>query len=227
MGSVKVHGMWACSYTQRVLVALKLKGVEFEYIEEDSSDKSPTLSLYNPIYEKVPILVHEGKAVVESVVILEYIEETWRHDPLMPENPYDRALIRFWVHFVEEKLGPAVGSILQLSGEEQSAAIGQARESLRFIEAELTEGQFKGRKFFGGNHVGILDIVLGCGSFWLKAMEEDVEVKIYEEEAFPMFHAWVCSFEELPQVKETIPDAEKFMDYAKALRKMMLNFGNP
>lgn len=45
----------------------------------------------------VPILVHDGKVVKESNVIIQYLEETFPAFPLMPENALQRAHIRAWL----------------------------------------------------------------------------------------------------------------------------------
>lgn len=102
---VILHGMWASPYAKRVELALELKGVPYEYVEEDLVNKSELLIKYNPVHKKVPVLVHNGKAIAESLVILEYIDETWKNSPkLLPDEPYKRAQVRFWSKFIQEQV---------------------------------------------------------------------------------------------------------------------------
>jgi glutathione S-transferase len=68
--TLKLFGSWAWSYTHRVQLALRLKGLEFEYVEEDLSSKGEDVLRLNPVYKMVPVLVHGGRALPESVVIL-------------------------------------------------------------------------------------------------------------------------------------------------------------
>lgn len=102
---VTLHGMWISTYSKRVEIALKLKGILYEYVEEDLQNKSESLIQLNPVHKKIPVLVHDGKPVAESLVILEYIDETWKNSPrFFPEDPYERAQVRFWVSYINQQV---------------------------------------------------------------------------------------------------------------------------
>lgn len=103
---LKLVGTKESLFTQRIVWALKLKGIGYEFIEQDISSRSSTLLLVelNPVYKKVPVIVHLGKPLSESLVILEYIEETWPLNPLLPLDPLNRASARFWARFIDGKV---------------------------------------------------------------------------------------------------------------------------
>ena len=71
---LKLYGMWGSSYITRVELALKLKGISYEHVEEDLLNKSQLLLQHNPVNKKIPVLVHHGKPIVELLFILELMK---------------------------------------------------------------------------------------------------------------------------------------------------------
>jgi glutathione S-transferase len=50
----------------------------------------------------VPTLVHDGKVVIESTLIMEYLDETFPEIPLMPQDPYARSQVRLWLRRIDD-----------------------------------------------------------------------------------------------------------------------------
>ncbi|XP_059632351.1 glutathione transferase GST 23-like [Cornus florida] len=212
MGSkeAKLLGLWVSPFVRRVEWALKLKGVEYEYIEEDMHNKSLLLLELNPVHNKVPVLVHDGKVILESFVILEYIDETWKDYPLLPQDPYEKATARFWAKFAEEKLLTAGWIALCSDGEEKEKAVKLSIEALEKIEGEL---KLKENKFFGGENIGYLDLAMGWIPHWLPVWEEVGAMKIVDPLKFPATISWMNNFLNHPVIKDSLPPRDKMIVY--------------
>ncbi|KAL6009619.1 hypothetical protein ACLOJK_000047 [Asimina triloba] len=207
MGQVKVIGHPYSFFCWRVACALKIKGVDFEYLIEEPGKKSPLLLEHNPVYKLVPVLLHGGNPICESLVILEYIDETWKElNPILPQDPYERASARFWAKFVDDKAWAA----FSLQGEDREKAIDTALETLKVLEEQVEV-----KKLVGGEAIGHLDIAMGLIAFWLPVWEEATGTKLLKEETFPCLHAWAENFANHPLIKETLPPRDEMLEAFK------------
>ncbi|KAJ4813520.1 Glutathione S-transferase family protein [Rhynchospora pubera] len=129
----------------------------------------------NPVTKKIPVLVHNGKPLAESLVIIEYIDDTWKEGySIMPKDPYDRAQARFWDKFAEDKqcITTTLG-VFTSEGEAQQKVLQEAREAFKTLEQAIT-----GKEHFGGDRIGYLDLAFGWFAFFMPIFEEIAGVSI-------------------------------------------------
>ncbi|MEZ4741115.1 MAG: maleylacetoacetate isomerase [Bdellovibrionota bacterium] len=94
--NITLYHYWRSSCSWRVRWALQLKGIEHNLIAVDLLKNEQQQSTYlqqNPS-GFVPSLIVDGKAYGESMAIIEWINEKWPHNPLLPEDPFARLLTR-------------------------------------------------------------------------------------------------------------------------------------
>jgi glutathione S-transferase len=96
-----------CPYVQRAVIALTEKGVGFERIDIDLANKPDWFLAISPL-GKTPVLQVGDKAIFESAVILEYLEET-QPKPLHPPDALLRAEHRAWIEFGSAVLNDIAG----------------------------------------------------------------------------------------------------------------------
>ncbi|WRX22685.1 Glutathione S-transferase [Theobroma cacao] len=204
MAEAKLLGTWVSPYTYRVKWALKLKGIAFDYVEEDLCNKSSLLLQHNPFHKRVPVFFHGGKSICESLIILEYIEEIWPQNSLLPSNPYERAMARFWIKFAEDK-----GPVMWMVGQGQEKAEKDSLEMLKMVE-EQALGE---KKFFGGDTINMVDIVFGL-AHWLGGE------KLLEAHKLHRLQAWLRNFKQVPVITENLPDLDEMFAYLRRQREM-------
>jgi glutathione S-transferase len=98
---------------QKVRCVLSEKGLTWETRHVDLMSQQQ----YDPEYlginprGLVPTLVHDGKSVIESTLICEYLDEVFPEPRLVPESALDRARMRLWSKAVDEGLHEGVTEI--------------------------------------------------------------------------------------------------------------------
>jgi len=97
---IKVCGFRVSNYHNKVLIALLEKGVPYEEDCNVKPSQKPEYLALSPM-GKVPFMEVGGTRLIESEVILEYLEDAYPQKPLLPKDPLARAKVRELVTVIE------------------------------------------------------------------------------------------------------------------------------
>jgi maleylpyruvate isomerase len=93
---MKLYNFFRSGSSHRLRIALRLKGLEAEYLPVDLRTEEhlgPEFKAINP-QAMVPALVHDGKVLIQSPAIIEWLEERFPTPALLPVDPDDRVHVR-------------------------------------------------------------------------------------------------------------------------------------
>ena len=105
---MKLYGYFRSSAAFRVRIALNLKQLDYEsaFIHLRRGDQGqPGFRAVNP-QGLVPALETDGQILIQSLAIIEYLDETRPEPPLLPRDPAGRARVRALVEIVACDIHP-------------------------------------------------------------------------------------------------------------------------
>ena len=100
--------------------------------------------------------------------------------------------------------------------EERKALKGPVIEGIVLLEEAFGKCS-KGKAFFGGDQIGLIDIAFGCYLGWLKVTEKLSGVKLLDEAKTPGLVKWAERFCADGAVKGVMPETEKLVEFSKVL----------
>jgi glutathione S-transferase len=172
-----------CPYVARVRIVLAEKGIEFESVEIDLSDRPDWFYEKNPV-GRVPVIEEDGWILPESAVIMEFLEERYPEPALLPADPADRAAARLLIFRDSDLTSPYYA----LRREEEGAHE-RYDEALGRFEARVAE-----RPYLSGAEYGLADIALVP---WFLRARDMLGVEL---DGFPALEDWLARLEERPAV---------------------------
>jgi glutathione S-transferase len=184
-----------CPYVQRAVIALTEKGVSFERIDIDLSNKPDWFAAISPL-GKTPVLQVGDTAIFESAVILEYLEET-QPKPLHPANPLVRAEHRAWIEFGSAVLNDIAGFYAAKDEATFKAKTSQLEQRFARLEARI-----KASPWFDGENFSLVDAVFGPVFRYFDVFDEIADFGILAGK--PKLARWRSALAARPSVRSAV-----------------------
>jgi ganglioside-induced differentiation-associated protein 1 len=105
------HGSSVCAAKVRFALAEKKLEWKSHYLDILAGEHFNEHFLKLNPKAMVPVLVHDGKVLIESTLICEYLETLSPAPALYPSDPYATYQARLWTKAVDEDLHPACSAI--------------------------------------------------------------------------------------------------------------------
>lgn len=171
--SVVLHNYFRSSTSYRVRIALKMKGIGYDYVAHHlrhGGNRAPEYLAVNP-QGLVPALVwQDGTMVAQSLAIIEFLDEIVPQPPLLPADPHGRARVRMISQMIACDVHP-LGNLRVLNALRSRYAADDAEiadwfrhwvnETFEPLEAILSSSPHTGT-FCHGEEPGMADICLAA-----------------------------------------------------------------
>jgi maleylacetoacetate isomerase len=96
---MKLYPYFRSSAAYRARIALNLKGISYEttsvhLIKDGGHNRRPEYRAINPQMRVPSLVAPGGEVLIQSLAIIEYLDETHPQPPLLPKDPIARAKVR-------------------------------------------------------------------------------------------------------------------------------------
>jgi maleylacetoacetate isomerase len=166
---VKLYSYFRSSAAYRVRIALNIKGIAYEtvpvhLIKDGGHNKRPEFRAVNPQMRVPALVTPAGDVLIQSLAIIEYLEETHPEPALLPKDPIARAKVRALADLIACDIHPLNNTsplryLKSSMGQEQSAIDAWYHHwivtGFEAIEELLTPGPYA-----CGNAVTLADLCL-------------------------------------------------------------------
>ena len=166
---MKLYSYFRSSAAYRVRIALNLKGLAYEtvpvhLVKEGGHNRRPEFRAINPQMRVPALVAPTGDVLIQSLAIIEYLDETHPEPPLLPKDPIARAQARALAEIVACDIHPLnnIGSLRYLKRElhQEQAAIDAWYHHWVLAGFEALEALVRPGPYACGGAVTVADLCL-------------------------------------------------------------------
>jgi glutathione S-transferase len=203
-----------CPWVQRAAIALREKGVEFEFRHIEPDNRPDWFLAISP-HKKVPVLrIDDKDSLFESNAICEYLDEMVP-PKLHPADPIQRAVNRAWTDYVPTFADTVTATAYADTEDEYNKAAEKIPVPFERVEKALAAQSPKG-PFFNGEKYSLVDAAYA--PFLQRYFYLDRVKKLGHIEKFPRLKAWAEALMKRPST-HSFPDAEFEQMYRENLKR--------
>jgi len=110
MATITLYNFPQSTCSQKVRLTMWEKGIPYEDYIIDHKNREHLQDAYLRLNPNgvVPTITHGDAVIIDSSVIMEYLEEIFPEKPMSPADPVGRAHMRKWLRYLEEVPTPAI-----------------------------------------------------------------------------------------------------------------------
>ncbi|MEJ2519850.1 MAG: glutathione S-transferase family protein [Desulfuromonadales bacterium] len=217
MPDIELFSARVCPFAHRSRLALAEKGLPHRIVEINLRNKPDWFGEISPL-GKVPALRQGDFRLCESLVINEYVNDRDTQQPLLPQDPRQRARARLWIALFDDQVVPGFYRLLKAN---QADKRHQAETSLAAGLKRLEEGlQENPGPYWCGDTVSLTDMAIYP---WFERWPVLEHYRNYPLAAqYARLHDWITAMQERDAVVSHREDAgfylDEYADYAAGTR---------
>lgn len=172
-----------CPYSHRCRIVLFEKGMDFNVIDVDMTNKHEDLAVINP-HSQVPVLVERDLVLQQANIINEYIDERFPHPQLMPADPVMRSKARLGLYEFERDLYAHVADLESSNQKVADKARATIRDNLTQIVPLFSKQQYILGDEFSMLDVAIAPLLWRLGYYGIELPKQAAPLLKYAERIF-------------------------------------------
>ncbi len=202
-----------CPYVQRSIITLQEKSINYTRTNIDLAKKSLWFEQKSPMGKVPVLLVDENRAIFESAIICEYLDEV-TSGSMHPADSLEKAHHRAWIEFGSGIL-------------KNIASLYNAKNGVNFQEIhaeihgkfQLVEKEVCGKSFFSGDELHLIDAVYGPIFRYFDVFDSFINLNTFEN--LPKCQRWRNALKQRKSVQQAVSE-----NYSVLLMQFLINRGS-